>query len=375
MKEKNTMHLPVTFSTEEFNDNRFVKARLKVAHTGANRKRSAFDAKAFNKAKKTLKNIPLIAYIDAEEGDFKGHERKLVITENGVTRTFMGKPIGIIPETNNYQFFDDGEKTWVMVDAYIWTHYAEDALFILEQSDGKKAISMEIDIFDYNIEGKSDITNITDFAYLGVAVLGDNYMPGMEGASLELFSQEENLDEFDLAELNKAIQKNKEEYSMELEKLQAEYDALQEKCNTLQAEYDALEATKVELENTNAEHVGNYTALETKYSELENSKTELQENFNTLEEAHNHLGAEYSVVVEKVKDSILSNFSDLEEKFPEEFAATVENSKNYEDLELRLFALKGKKADMSNFSFGTSNAPVEPPSNDWTALVKKGGNQ
>lgn len=187
--KKKYLQLPITYEQSNFdNDDRFVKVRIKVMHNGLNLNNSNFSDPAIEKAASSLSNIPLLAFTKVRDGvdesDFLGHEMEFKITEDGVKYVYLGRPIGMIPETNNYSYqeSEDGRK-FVTVDGYIWTSYANEALDII-QRDGGKNVSMEIKVNSYG-ENES-VIDITDYKYTGIAFLGEDVPPAMMGARADL---------------------------------------------------------------------------------------------------------------------------------------------------------------------------------------------
>lgn len=387
------LRLPLEFEKQDFSDDRFMKVRVKVMHNGLNLNGSSFSDAAIEKAEATLKNIPLLAFVKKTDGvddaDFAGHEFEYRWDEDGVKYTYLGRPIGMIPETNNYAYEEDenGIK-FVYADGYIWTDYANEALGIM-QRDGGKSVSMEIRVNSYS--DNESVLEITDYKYTGIAVLGDDVPPAMMGAKIEVaqFSAEgigefvanftqaldevlnptepeaftepepeitpepepeatpepevtpegENFTEPDpepeLGDLEKEfeeIQAEAEQLKAEMQKLKEEFDRQLEELNSIKAEKEALEEFKANFEKQ-----------------------------------------EFTLQLEK----LLENFSDLEES---EIAATVTDSASLDEIELKLFALRGRKASnkapaqsIQTYAIWDSHVRQEkqPDEPVWASLVKK----
>lgn len=194
-KEKVTnLSVPVKYSVENFTDDRFQKVRILVMHDGLNLNGSVFAMDAIEGAKDSLKNIPILAYVKQSDGvdgaDFAGHESELVLTSDGdIKYRYLGRPIGIVPSENNYHYEMYNDKTYVAVDGYIWSDYANEALDIL-QKDGVKSQSMEIRVDDGEWNNEDNF-NITKYRYTGLTILGDEVTPAMIGAKCEMFSMQE----------------------------------------------------------------------------------------------------------------------------------------------------------------------------------------
>lgn len=222
MKNK-LMNLPVSYSLLEFDSERFLKLRVKVMHSGLNENRSNFGVEAINSAEPTLKNIPLLAFIKRQDGaddaDFGGHEYEIRITENDIKYVYLGRPVGMIPETNNYSLVKEDDKYYVYVDAYVWKDYANEALDIIDR-DFSKSVSMEVNIDDY--ESRDDYLDILSYKYTGIALLGDDVRPAMLGAKAEIAAFSADSIQSMISELNEALQKEPGAFSAEDGKIVAD---------------------------------------------------------------------------------------------------------------------------------------------------------
>lgn len=197
---KNNFSLPIKYEQQQFNDDRFLKLKIYVMHDGLNLNNSNFEMDSIENAKDTIKNIPILAFVKEIDGedqkDFAGHEMELIFKDDEFKIKYLGRPIGIIPaDNNNYHYENIDDKTYVVVDGYVWKDYANDALDILER-DGVKSQSMEIvlDSFSYTDDG---VCNIAGYKYTGVTLLGDDVLPAMVNAKAEVItSQTFNKNEF-----------------------------------------------------------------------------------------------------------------------------------------------------------------------------------
>lgn len=186
---KKILNLPLSYEQSDFSDERFTKVRVKVMHNGLNLNNSRFSDAVIEAAAPSLKNIPLLAFtkkVDGtDEADFAGHEFEFKITENGVKYIYLGRPIGMVPETNAYSYEEDEEGVkFVSVDAYIWNDYANEALDIV-QRDGGKSVSMEVSVQDYDSENGAGI-DILEYKYNGIVLLGEDVPPAMKKARLDV---------------------------------------------------------------------------------------------------------------------------------------------------------------------------------------------
>ena len=176
------------------------KAKVYIMHEGTNRNNTSFSKKAIKKAEKTIKNRPLLAYIEVDEDgnakDFSDHRMKLKKTKNGIEMYYLEKPIGVFPESCNPRYEEIGGVTHFVADCYIWEGYSNEALSLIDDADGEKQVSMEIAVLDSETT-EDGITDITDFNFMAVTVLGDDIVQGMNGTcGLEMFSNNSNIEEF-----------------------------------------------------------------------------------------------------------------------------------------------------------------------------------
>ena len=179
------------------------KAKVTIMHEGTNRNNIHFSLESIKKAEETIKNRPLLGYIerddDGEAKDFTDHRRVFKITKDGISVYYLEQPLGVFPESCNPRYEDIGGVTHFVADCYIWENYSNEALSLIEDTDGEKQVSMEI-CLNESEELDNGVTDITDFTFMAVTILGDDVIQGMNGTcGLELFSSNEedtNLEEF-----------------------------------------------------------------------------------------------------------------------------------------------------------------------------------
>lgn len=378
-KETKNLNLPVHFTIDDtFDNERFLKLRVKVMHTGLNLNNYHFGAEAIEKAAPTLSNIPLLAFIkkvDGEENDdFAGHEYEIRITKDGAKFVYLGRPIGIIPETNNYSLeTDESGKTFVVVDAYVWRDYANKGLDIIER-DGIKKVSMEIKLDGYSLE--DSYIEILDYSYIGVALLGEDVNEAMIGAKAEVVNfsstfitslmeelksvlnfetevkpaEEEYVKTFEFsheeirAKLYKLLD-SEEGYSWIVEVYddffiyQKEEDRYFKQGYIKEEEKVVFAGEKIEVFSSflTAEEVENLKAIKENFNVLKLENKELKEFKNEIEK---------SAAEQEIK-KLFSSFSDLSKEVLENLSSL---NLPYEELEVRLYAERGKMVEKPAFS-------------------------
>lgn len=214
MNQFEYMSIPSKFEFNDFEDDRFKKIRIYVMHDNLNLNNSFFSMDSIESAKDSINNIPILAFVKqidgTDEKDFGGHEIELVVSDGEYKFRYLGKPIGVIPaENNNYHYETIDDKTYVVVDGYIWVDYANEALEILER-DKEKPHSMEIKIIQYSYNNKFKYVEIDKYLYTGLTLLGNNVTPAMDGSKAKLFSKYDfNEDYFKkIEELNNVLKQS-----------------------------------------------------------------------------------------------------------------------------------------------------------------------
>jgi len=242
-----------------FDDERFIKMRLRVMHEGKNPNLSNFSDEVVEDAKSTIANTPILANIVTDENgniDFGAHD--ITIEENKLKEgeyklIYQEQPIGLIPETNNYSIEEFKGRNYVYVDGYIWRSYSNYAEDLVESKDETK-LSMEIIVNDYaELEEDKNYFDVKSYKYTGITFLGDKYGTGMLEAKAEKV-------EFNLDENKEVFIKMAEELKFALENHSADEGEVETEVVTEEVEPEIVE-TEVEPE-VNAEDAIVDTAVE-----------------------------------------------------------------------------------------------------------------
>ena len=163
--------------------------------------------------------------------------------EGGQRTHYIEQPIGIIPESCNarLEYDEEKEKTYVVVDGWIYEDYGNGAAEIIKEKGGTK-VSVELGIKDFSYNPKKKRLEIEDFTFLGVTVLGEHVGEGMLGSNLKLSdfcSTENNMVDFaqaseEIKELNMKIKHIEELYlkkggnGLKLDELLQKYNVKEE---------------------------------------------------------------------------------------------------------------------------------------------------
>lgn len=209
--------LPVQFELEDNPiDDRFLKVKIFIAHTGENLNNSKFSKETLDEMSKTLAGIPIVGYIKEEADgrkDFDNHRQKIVVKDGKVDVVYSGHAYGFIPEANNAQFEIRSGREWLTVEGYVWTKF-RDSISIILDGNGVKSQSMEIEVFESFVDDEG-LVNYVNARFSGLCILGDEVPPGMTGSTIELFSHKnEILNEF--RSMMKEFSKKKEDGNVPL---------------------------------------------------------------------------------------------------------------------------------------------------------------
>lgn len=216
--------LPVKFEKDAgFQHPEFSKVKVFIGTYGLNRNNSNIDREAFERASNSLFNTPLIGEYSESIEDFKGHGGKIEITDEGIQYIQTTRPYGVIPESCNprWEMTEDDEEYYVC-DAIIWTERYEESKKVLENTCNQ---SMEINLVNYEI--KDGVTNIKDFTFSALCILGEDTEPCFEGAKIVYsLNKEEFNKEFSLLLNNIKNINDKEGDNVGKEKILEKYSYL-----------------------------------------------------------------------------------------------------------------------------------------------------
>lgn len=358
----------------------FLKTKCKVFAFGKNRNASSISELAFDKARKSLAFIPVVAnYSEKEDtygsdGDLEGHNVVLDKDRNGNWSikhdTF---PIGVVSPNANitYEEVNEGTetnpdfKTYVVVDeVFLWKRY--DATQKIEEwlnNGNSPKVSMEIT----NIEGsfgKDNYFNIESFEFDAICALGSDIEPCFPMAQIENYSLIDIKKEFELMlkELKFTLEGGNQ---VELEQVTETVEEVVEVVETTE-EAEVVEETKEEfqVEETTetvetTEEVVEETVTEEVVEEVETVDyqakfTELEKEFTTLKENYANLETELTQLREFKSTKLAEERTIAENEIYERFTAELSEDEiaqvketasefTLEQLEEKLFTLVGKK--------------------------------
>lgn len=177
-------------------DDRFMKVKIWIAHTGENRNNSIFSKEVLEAMIPSLANVPILGYIAVDEenqADFKGHEEVLVIEDKQFKLKYLGRAYGVIPTENNARFetrygSDGVEREYLVCDGILWRKFPE-VEEIFDRDGGFKWQSMELQ--NSSVKGYLDDNGVfvfTEAKFEGACILGEHVTPAMVSSTIEKFS-------------------------------------------------------------------------------------------------------------------------------------------------------------------------------------------
>jgi hypothetical protein len=185
---------------DSFDNESFIKLRLRVCHDGLSPNKTHFEKKVMEDAKDSIKNKPILAHVKYDEngtpmlGSHDMHVESNRLREGEEKVIYDEIPIGVIPEDCNFTIEEFDGMNYVFCDSYIWRDYSNYAEELIEDAVNTK-LSMEISIPDdcLSFNAKERYWEITKFKFRGVTMLNENLGTGMKNAlaTTENFSQEE----------------------------------------------------------------------------------------------------------------------------------------------------------------------------------------
>ena len=316
-----------------------MKVKIVVMHEKKNRNRTSFSMEAIEKAKESIKNVPILAYIlrdtEGNVSDFDEHnmEMRLKDSKDGfeIETYYQEKPVGVIPESCNPRYEEINGINHLVVDGYIWKSYSNGADKIIKSSDSK-GLSMEIEVLEGNYIEEDDIYDITDFRFLGVTCLGDHVEQGMNGtASISKYSASANY--------KKAL----EDIYKEIYNLERKEDSTVE---DVKKEEVVVEETEI-VEEVTEEFVAEEVIEETVEENIEETQQveEVTEEVTVEEEV-----VEDTTVEEVVNEFSLECFASILDEVPETLDEVVEKiSDKFKALNIELQYANAKIEELAKF--------------------------
>lgn len=379
----------VTSNFEQVNEE-FMCVKVHVCYAGKNRNYSIIEKHVLDSMAQTVYGVPVVGELDEEAMRFKGHGGKIEISDEGWKEIKTTIPYGFVDPTTPFTYESvlepDGMTTneYLTVKCYLWKGRYPELVEVFENGVVKQ--SMEIAVEGGNWDENWEYFNITKARFTALCLLGVE--PCFESSKATIGYSlndkeslyQEMLDRFKQFELEKAggeimpeetvqnVQEVQEEVQVEEPVQETEtIDAVVEE--TIETAPQPVEDTVVEEEvveevvestpatpepeieeapvDTEDSQVVEY---QTRVAELEEALQEAKRELEALKQENERLADfEASVKAEQRKaeqEALFARFESLEGY--EGYSELVEKAHQYslEDLEVKLFALLGRK----NFS-------------------------
>lgn len=152
----------------------FVTARIKAFADGDNRHHLFVSEDTLKRTADTIYDKPLVWIYDRFRDDIGGHDKEEI-------------PCGFVHRENNpitYNETNDG-RLMLTVNAKIWKRYSKNLLDFFKRDNLKKPVSVEI-VVNECVELDNGITELKDFSYLAITILGTNVLPAIPDAECEI---------------------------------------------------------------------------------------------------------------------------------------------------------------------------------------------
>ena len=172
---------------------------IRVMREGLNNNK--WDYRNLSDHYKTFLGQPiLIAYVGKKIGD--GHNMRPVrLPDGGVEYTFMDgtaeRIIGTISENEaDLRLEESGGNLWMIAKGRIFAFYAREAVEKIRVT-GTMDVSAETEIYDAET-GENGVEIFTNWAGLGVTILGDDVPPAIPGARIKAMSVSDDVRDMNL---------------------------------------------------------------------------------------------------------------------------------------------------------------------------------
>jgi len=165
-------------------DSQFAVAKVRAFSSGWNRHDMYCSEEVLEKTSKTIFYKPLLYVLNKGMDDFGSH-----------AAPEQSRPAGFVfPEGMEFVRLGDGRLS-LNVIVKIWKRYAPTVMSIFERDKGKKAVSVEMELFDF-ASRKDGSLDMLDFSYMAITILGDIIQEGSPGANIEILSFSDEVEKF-----------------------------------------------------------------------------------------------------------------------------------------------------------------------------------
>lgn len=366
----------------------FDKGILRICYTGENRNCSYFSKESLEKNIKTIYNCPIVCNYSRDDDSLGGHDISVVEKEDNEFEIInLTQPVGVIPESakvwfDNYEEEDGTIHEYLYTEALLWKR--QEAYEKIKK-DGITKHSMEVAVKSGHVV--DGVLHIEDFEFTAFALIGVE--PCFESSALEMFSSNTFKDEYltmmnevkntlgSTNTFNKDIKENDKEGGQETldnnfkdnieeikdeEELKNSEDKKEDEVSEEGAPVEENEGADETIDDeekkdefTDSEEV---EALKEQLMEAEETIAKLEEEIAELKDYKDKTEA---AIAEKVREEILDEFVDLNDK--EEFNRLRKDASKFdlETLKEKCFAIRGKYASNNVGKFSNDGKSPKLP--------------
>lgn len=170
---------------DENPESQFAKARILAFSSEKNRHNMVCSEEVLKKTAPTIYNKPILYTYDELFDDFGTHAEP----ENTRIAGF------VYPDSAEFVTDKDG-RIGLSVLTAIWKRYAPKAISLFKRDKGKKKVSVEMELLDYR-DNPDGTTDMLDFAYTGISILGDLITEASQGANIQVLSFSDEKKQYD----------------------------------------------------------------------------------------------------------------------------------------------------------------------------------
>ena len=197
-----SIHIPSTFEVEDVNNEEgLLHLKIRLLHTGVNRKGRCVSKESAEKYMNSFKNRPVLADIhrlDNGEWDFGRHAFEIKQDENGEPFVeYIEKQVGSITEKDLFFEVDpDTGKEYLCGYAVVPEYYTK-AADILRSKQGVSKSSCELTIKEMEYHADEHYLDLVDWCAMGLTLLGrtndgEIIQEGMEGCQASIIEEGRN---------------------------------------------------------------------------------------------------------------------------------------------------------------------------------------
>jgi len=155
----------------------FRRVRIKAFASGSNAHTLPVDEEVLKRCADTIYNQPILWKYNPYMDDAMSHEDDEV-------------PCGFVPkEGNPIEFVNENGKTYLVINALIWTRYCGRLIDIFNRDGNSKDVSVELHC---NTIEHEDGDEIVDYVITGITILGEWINPAVKGCKAELLEFSED---------------------------------------------------------------------------------------------------------------------------------------------------------------------------------------